>query len=119
MKKKLFVLLMALSLTAGSLVGCGQQASEGGQDTASQTAEGDEKNTESSEQTSAENVEIQFLHGQPEEERVQVIQSIIDDFMADNPGITVTQMPIPEEGFWTKITTLMSGRASGYCRGRN
>lgn len=108
MKKKLFVLLMALSLTAGSLVGCGQQASEGGQDTASQTAEGDEKNTESSEQTSAENVEIQFLHGQPEEERVQVIQSIIDDFMADNPGITVTQMPIPEEGFWTKITTLMS-----------
>lgn len=56
----------------------------------------------------APKVEIQFLHGQPEEPRVKAIQSIIDSFMAENPNIVVTQMPVLEDGFWTKITTLMS-----------
>jgi len=56
----------------------------------------------------AKPVEIQFLHGQPEEERVAAIQKIIDGFMAANEGITVTQVPVPEDGYWTKIATLIS-----------
>ncbi len=85
MKKKLAVMLMSAVMAVTGLAG-----------------------TVSAESKDGEIVEIQFLHGQPEEERVQVIQSIIDDFMSENPDIKVTQMPIPEDGFWTKITTLMS-----------
>jgi multiple sugar transport system substrate-binding protein len=85
MKKKLAVMLMTAVMAVTGLAG-----------------------SVSAESKDGEVVEIQFLHGQPEEERVQVIQSIIDDFMAENPDIEVTQMPIPEDGFWTKITTLMS-----------
>lgn len=90
MKKKIVVLMLTMVMTVTSLAGCGGSAKEG-------------KNSDSGDGK----VEIQFLHGQPEEERVQAIQEIIDDFEKENPDITVTQMPIPEDGFWTKISTMM------------
>lgn len=89
MKKKIVVMMLTMVMTVSSLAGCG-----GGSDSA--------KDDKGSKQ-----VEIQFLHGQPEEERVKAIQEIIDDFEKENPDIKVTQMPIPEDGFWTKISTLM------------
>lgn len=93
MKKKLVVMMLTMAMVVTSLAGCG-----GGSD----SAKGDKDSKKD-----GDVVEIQFLHGQPEEERVQAIQEIIDDFEAENEGIKVTQMPIPEDGFWTKITTMM------------
>lgn len=89
MKKKIVVLMMTMVMVVTSLAGCG----------------GDKKDKSS--KADGAKVEIQFLHGQPEEERVQAIQEIIDDFEKENPDIKVTQMPIPEDGFWTKISTMM------------
>lgn len=102
MKKRIVAMLVAATMIMTSLVACGSKE-ESPADASSDGAVEEETPA-----ADGEVVEIQFLHGQPEEERVQVIQSIIDDFMAENPGIVVTQMPIPEDGFWTKITTLMS-----------
>lgn len=94
MKKKLVVMMLTMVMAVTSLAGCG-----GGSDSAK---------SDKDSKKDGDVVEIQFLHGQPEEERVQAIQEIIDDFEAENEGIKVTQMPIPEDGFWTKISTLMS-----------
>lgn len=93
MKKKLVVLMLTMSMLVTGLAGCGGGADDAKSGKAAKNEEGQ--------------VEIQFLHGQPEEERVQAIQEIIDDFEKENPDIKVTQMPIPEDGFWTKISTMM------------
>ena len=92
MKKRVVAVLLMAAMTLSMLAGCSGGKEEEG----------------TSSKDSSKEVEIQFMHSQPEEERVQAIQGIIDDFMKENEGITVTQMPIPEDGYWTKITTLMS-----------
>src|SRR5690242_9142466 len=55
-------------------------------------------------------VTIEFMHSQPEEERVTAIQKNIDAFMAANPGIVVKQVPVPEDTYMTKLTTLISSQ---------
>ena len=92
MKKRVVAVLLMAAMTMSMFAGCS----------------GGKKDDGGSSKDSSKEVEIQFMHSQPEEERVQAIQGIIDDFMKENEGITVTQMPIPEDGYWTKITTLMS-----------
>lgn len=108
MKKRIVTMMMIAVMAVVAFAGCGEKKedSESKNDAAEDNVDS-EGDTSESDAADGDVVEIQFLHGQPEEERVQVIQSIIDDFMAENPGIVVTQMPIPEDGFWTKITTLM------------
>lgn len=51
-------------------------------------------------------VTIQFMHQQVEKERQDVIQKIINGFETKNPGIKVEQMPVNEDDYDTKITTL-------------
>jgi multiple sugar transport system substrate-binding protein len=100
--KKTFAIILATLMLLSTFTGC-----------ASKPAAPEQSATPSASSSApaaepAEKVEIQFLHGQPEEPRVKAIQSIIDKFTAANPNVTLTQMPVPEDGFWTKITTLMS-----------
>ncbi len=103
--KKVLALMMSLAIGVSLLAACGTSASGSG--AAAAPAESGGASAPAASANGA-TVEIQILHGQPEEERVTAIQSIIDGFMAENPGITVTQLPTPEEGFWTKITTQIS-----------
>lgn len=87
MKKKLLALTMIATLSL-SLVGCGKKET-------GDTSKNDNKE-----------VTIQFMHSLVEQERQTVVQSIIDDFEAENPGIKVEQMPVNEDDYDTKITAL-------------
>lgn len=92
MKRKLMSIICIATVTASLLAGCAQPAPA--------TAPTPE---------AAAPVTIEFMHSQPEEERVAVIQEIIDAFQAANPDVVVKQVPVPEDGYGTKLTTLISG----------
>lgn len=86
MKKKLLSTALVLTMTASLLAGCGgDKKAEGGKD---------------------EPVTIQFMHMQVEQERQDVITQIIADFEKENPNIKVEQMPVNEDDYDSKITTL-------------
>lgn len=53
-----------------------------------------------------ENVAIEFMHSSVEQERQAVITRLIDRFEKANPGITVKQVPVEEDAYNTKVTTL-------------
>ena len=86
MIKKSFGLFVILGLSA-SLAAC----SSGGEET-------NEKGS----------VSIEFMHSQVEQERVTVINDIIDKFEEANPDIQVEPVPVEEDAYNTKIVTLAS-----------
>ena len=53
-----------------------------------------------------ENVAIEFMHSSVEQERQAVITRLIERFEKANPGITVKQVPVEEDAYNTKVTTL-------------
>lgn len=87
MKKRLLSTALVLTMAASLLAGCGgtDKKAEGGKD---------------------EKVTIQFMHQQVEQERQDVIAGIIADFEKENPNIKVEQMPVNEDDYDSKITTL-------------
>ncbi|MDF2892262.1 MAG: extracellular solute-binding protein family 1 [Clostridia bacterium] len=103
MKKKILssviVVVMLLSI---SLTGCSTTPSTTPTTTPTTTPEGTSE--------PAKTVTIEFIHSQPEEERVTAIQKNIDEFVAKNPGIEVKQVPVPEDSYMTKLTTLISSQ---------
>lgn len=54
----------------------------------------------------ADTVKIQFMHQQVEQERLDVVQGLIDAFQAENPDIEVESMPVNEDDYDSKIATL-------------
>lgn len=83
MKKKVVSVLLIAAMAASLAVGCG----------------GKEK-----EESSDGKVHIQFMHQQVEQERQDVVQSIIDDFQKENPDIVVESIPVNEDDYDSKIT---------------
>lgn len=84
MKKKFICSLLVAAMTASMAAGCGQK---------------EEKPSEDGK------VHIQFMHQQVEQERQDVVQSIIDDFQKENPDIVVESIPVNEDDYDAKITT--------------
>jgi len=89
--KKFLALLIVMVLMV-SAVGCASNSSEN-------TTPGKDSET-------SEEVKIQFMHTMIEQERQEIIDGIIKDFEAKNPGIKVEQMPTDEDSYETKITAL-------------
>jgi len=58
-------------------------------------------------QTEQGNVTIQYWHTQTEEERVAKLKELIAAFEAQNKGIHVEQVPVPEENFPSKISAAL------------
>lgn len=50
-------------------------------------------------------VGIEFMHSFVEQERLSVIDELIERFEDENPGITVTQVPVDEDDYNTTIVT--------------
>lgn len=100
MKKKLVSRGLALVLAGAVLTGCAQGAAPS--ETGSKTETQKSTNTE-------ETVTIELMHDEAEEDRIKALQEIIDAFMEENPNITVKQLPVSEDGFETKVKTLISG----------
>lgn len=83
MIKKSFGLFAILGLTA-SLAACGGETSEDG------------------------SVSIEFMHSQVEQDRLTVIDDLIEKFEKANPNIQVEPVPVEEDAYNTKIVTLAS-----------
>ena len=85
MKKKFMCSLLVAAMTVSMASGCGQKK--------------EEKVSEDGK------VHIQFMHMQVEQERQDVVQSIIDDFQKENPDIVVEPIPVNEDDYDAKIAT--------------
>lgn len=88
MKKMKAVVSLVFIITLGILL-----AACGGQD-------------ESSGESDGKQVEIEFMHANVEQDRVDLIDSLIAKFEEENPGIKVKQVPVEEDSYNTKIVTL-------------
>ena len=53
-------------------------------------------------------VTIEFMHSMVEQERLDQINLIIADFEKENPDIKIKQIPVDEDSYQTKVTTLGS-----------
>lgn len=49
---------------------------------------------------------IEFMHSSVEQERQAVITQLIAEFEKENPGVKVKQVPVEEDAYNTKVTTL-------------
>ncbi|MDO4473610.1 MAG: extracellular solute-binding protein [Eubacteriales bacterium] len=87
MKKKLVASCLILAMSATLFAGCGNKSEEAGGESDGQ-------------------VTIQFMHQQVEEERLSVVDQIISEFEEANPNVKVESMPVNEDDFDQKITTL-------------
>ena len=53
-------------------------------------------------------VTVEFMHSMVEQERLDQINEIIAEFEKENPDIKIKQIPVDEDSYQTKITTLGS-----------
>ena len=108
MKKKVISLLMAAAMTATMLTGCGGSeaataetkdapAAEAAAETTTEAAEGDT--------ASAEPVTLKLFSNLPDRKNGQglVEQMIIDDYMKENPNVTIEVEALDEEAYKTKF----------------
>ncbi|MFD0051517.1 ABC transporter substrate-binding protein [Actinomycetes bacterium NPDC127524] len=59
---------------------------------------------------SNEKTTIEFMHSSVEQERLAVINKLVDKFEKENPNIKIKQVPVEEDSYNTKIVTLASAR---------
>lgn len=104
MKKRILTLGVVAAMSLSLLAGCGGGSNNGG-GSASNSGGGSTSNSGGSSEPAGE-VTIQFMHQQVEEERIAVIDNIIASFEADNPGIKVEAIPVNEDDYDQKVTTL-------------
>jgi len=104
MLKKKFLLFVALLFTVFALVACGGDEDTSGND----TSNGDDS---SGEESSDEEVVIDFMHLWPEGSSKQhnmIVQTIVDEFEAENAGVTVEMEILGNEQYKEKLSVLGS-----------
>ena len=89
--KKIIVALLALCMVLPMMACNGNQS---------------ENTQNQNEATDAEPVTISLLHSESAEERVAVIEGIMDSFMDENPNIAVELIAVPEDDIGTRITAM-------------
>lgn len=113
MKKKLVAVMMTAAMTAGMLAACGSEnaaeskstetsdTDSAAEDTASESAGG----TEQSAETAGEAVTLKIFSNLPDRKNGQglVEQMIIDEYMAENPNVTIEVEALDEEAYKTKF----------------
>lgn len=88
MKRKVLATALSLAMVATLFAGCGSSS--------------EKKESSAKDET----VKIQFMHMQVEQERQDVLSEVIKKFEKENPNIRVEQMPVGEDDYDSKITTL-------------
>lgn len=108
MKKKMISLLLAAAMTVTALSGCGSKeaAEETKQaaDTAAE-AEAEAEPTSAEDTASGEPVTLKLFSNLPDRKNGQglVEQMIIDDYMKENPNVTIEVEALDEEAYKTKF----------------
>lgn len=98
--KKAFTFILALTLAASSLVGCGSEAP------AASAASPEEGNKTEEKKVEGENVNLEIFQQKPEVG--DIFKEIIANFQTNNPNITIEQNVVPDSQ-----TILQSRVASG------
>ncbi len=91
--KKISMRLMILITGVIFLTACGKKDDAGTSETG--TAAGGQ-------------VTVEFMHSMVEQERLDQINEIIAEFEKENPDIKIKQIPVDEDSYQTKVTTLGS-----------
>lgn len=96
MKKKLLAALLCVAMTATMLAGCGKKADS--TNTATNAGTG-------TEETSGDPVTLKMFSNLPDRKNGQglVEQTIIDEYMAANPNVTIEVEALDEESYKTKF----------------
>lgn len=116
MKRKIAMLLTGIMLVSSVLTGCGAGETESAEaEPAAAEESAQEESTDEAEAVQEESAgelegDITFWHSFTQGPRLEVIQATADQFMKDNPGVTITIETFSWGDFYTKWTT---GLASG------
>ncbi len=114
MRRKLAMCLAGIMLVSGILAGCGSGGEKGSaQSTAAgepqtETAAGEEEASGGTESAGSLKGDITFWHSFTQGPRLEVIQETADQFMKDNPDVTITIETFSWGDFYTKWTTGLS-----------
>ena len=98
MRKKVVSMLLAATMVTTMLTGCGG-------DSTSSSADGNKNASESSGSTSGENITLKVFSNLPDRKNGQglVEQKIIDEYMEENPNVTIEVEALDEEAYKTKF----------------
>ncbi|MGN0157300.1 MAG: ABC transporter substrate-binding protein [Lachnospiraceae bacterium] len=105
MKRKILASLLAAAMTMSLLAGCGsKEEASTGTDNAAQVEE-TQQEADDSAVASAEPVTIKVFSNLPDRKNGQglVEQMIIDEYMAENPNVTIEVEALDEEAYKTKF----------------
>lgn len=108
MKKKIMTAILALTMTAAMLAGCGKQetAADGGSAAGVQTEAAESGSAEASaDNKDAQEVTLKVFSNLPDRKNGQglVEQKIIDEYMEQYPNVTITVEALDEEAYKTKF----------------
>lgn len=101
MKKKLLATFLAATMIASMAAGCGQKADA----TADTPASGGTEKTETAASDSGEEVTLKLFSNLPDRKNGQglVEQTIIDEYMQENPNVKIEVEALDEESYKTKF----------------
>lgn len=100
--KRMLVTLLSLCMLLSMVACSGDQAA----DNTKNNAQNGSSASTAGDTAESEPVTISLLHSESAEERVAVIEGIMDAFMDENPNITVELIAVPEDDIGTKITAM-------------
>jgi len=107
MKKKVLTTILTVAMMATMMAGCGSAPAKGGDAPtgAETTAEGTTNETEETVENTGEEVTIKVFSNLPDRKNGQglVEQLIIEDYMKENPHITIEVEALDEEAYKTKF----------------
>ncbi len=94
MKKKVLSLVLAATMAMGALAGCGSSNSDSSNDSASESSE-----------SSGDQVTLKVFSNLPDRKNGQglVEQTIIDNYMEENPNVKIEVETLDEEAYKTKF----------------
>ena len=107
MKRKLLSTVLAVTMAVSMLTGCGQSGTSEatGTGTAGTTDAKTETSKESTTDTTGEQITLRVFSNLPDRKNGQglVEQTIIDEYMAENPNVTIEVEALDEEAYKTKF----------------
>ena len=103
MKRKLLSTVLAVTMAVSMLTGCGQSGTT--EATGTGAAGTDAKTETSKEDTTGEQITLRVFSNLPDRKNGQglVEQTIIDEYMAENPNVTIEVEALDEEAYKTKF----------------
>ena len=111
MKKQLLACILAASMMAGTLAGCGGSAQEPGttaaQDKSRESAAADGQDKKNQKDGNGD-ITLTLWHIENDAKRLEVVKRCIERFEASHPNIKVEQVPMENDPYKTKLTTAMA-----------